>query len=169
MSGAEEKVQLSKMIIESYNHIGWKRPTGSPSPAILPSPTVLAKPRLSTQRPNIPWTPPGSVTPPSPSAAHSSAWPPLPNVQPEPSLVQLEASPSSPITSHMREEADPQLTTTSLQVVKESNEVSPEPPLLQTEQSQLLQPLLVRPVLQTPHQLCCPSLNTGLLEWYYNY
>ena len=51
----------------------------------------------------------------------------------------------------------PQLTTTSLQVVIESNEVSPEPPLLQTEQSQLLQPLLIRPVLQTPHQLVSPA------------
>jgi len=54
----------------------------------------------------------------------------FPNVQPEPSLVQLEAIPSRPITSHTREEADPQLTTTSLQVVIESNKVSPEPPLL---------------------------------------
>uniref|UniRef100_A0A8C3LZG9 Oxidoreductase FAD/NAD(P)-binding domain-containing protein n=1 Tax=Chrysolophus pictus TaxID=9089 RepID=A0A8C3LZG9_CHRPC len=46
------------------------------------------------------------------------------------------------------------------QVVIESNKVSPEPSLLQTEQSQLPQPLLIRPVLQTPHQFCCPSLNT---------
>ena len=74
----------------------------------------------------------------------------FPNVQPESFLAQLEAIPSSPIASHTREEADPQLTTTSLQVVIESNKVSPEPPLLQTEQSQLLQPLFIRPVLQTP-------------------
>ena len=52
----------------------------------------------------------------------------FPNVQPEPSLAQLEAIPSSPITSHTREEANPQLTTTSLQVVIESNNVSPESP-----------------------------------------
>ena len=84
----------------------------------------------------------------------------FPNVQPESSLAQLEAIPSSPITSHLREEAAPQLTATSLQVVIESNKVSPEPPLLQTEQSQLLQPLLIRPVLQSPHQLCCPPLDT---------
>ena len=32
----------------------------------------------------------------------------FPNIQPEPSLVQLEAIPSSPITGHTREEADPQ-------------------------------------------------------------
>ena len=54
----------------------------------------------------------------------------LPNVQPEPFLVQLEAIPSSPITDYMGEEADPQLTTTSLWVVIESNKISPEPPLL---------------------------------------
>ena len=84
----------------------------------------------------------------------------FPNVQPEPPLVQIEAIPSSPTTSYTREEADPQLTSISLQVVIESNKVSPELPLLQTEQSQLLQHLLVRPELQTPHQLCCPPLDT---------
>ena len=77
----------------------------------------------------------------------------FPNVQPESSLAQLEAIPSSPITSHPREEAGPQLTTASLQVVMESNKVSPEPPLLQTEQSQLLQLPLTRPVLQTPNPI----------------
>jgi len=65
----------------------------------------------------------------------------------------------------MREEADSQLTTTSLQVVLETNKVTPEPALLQTEQSHLLQPLLMRPVLQTPHQLCCPSLDVLQSLW----
>ena len=46
----------------------------------------------------------------------------------------------------MREQADPQLTT-SLQAVTESDTVSPEPPLLQTEQPQLRQLLLIRFVL----------------------
>ena len=80
--------------------------------------------------------------------------------QMESPLVQIKAIPFSRITSYMVEEAGPQLTTTSLQVVIESNKVSPEPPILQTEQSQLLLPLLIRPVLQTPHQLCCPPLDT---------
>ena len=83
----------------------------------------------------------------------------FPNIQPEPPLEHLEAIPSCPMTIYTREEADPQLTTTSLQVVIESNKVSPEPPLLQTEQSQLLQLQFIRPVLQTPHQLCCPPLD----------
>ena len=67
----------------------------------------------------------------------------FPTAQSEPPVAQLEAIPSSPVTSYMREEADPQLTATSLQVVIESNMVSPEPPLLQTEQSQLPKPFSV--------------------------
>ena len=57
------------------------------------------------------------------------------------------------------EEAKSFLITTSLQEVVECNEVSPEPPLLQTEQSQLSQQLLIRLVLQTPHQFHYPSLD----------
>jgi len=73
--------------------------------------------------------------------------------------VQLEAILSSPLASYM-EEADPCLTITSLQVVVESNKVSPQTPLLQTKQYQFHQLLLIRLVLQIPHQFCCPSLNT---------
>ena len=43
----------------------------------------------------------------------------FPNVQPESPLVQLVTIPSSPIPDYMREEANLQLTTTSLQVVIE--------------------------------------------------
>ena len=75
----------------------------------------------------------------------------FPNVQPESLLVRLEAIPSSPIDSHIN--------TTSLQVVAESSKTSPEPPLLQTKQSQLPQLFFIRLVLQTPHQFCCPSLD----------
>ena len=57
------------------------------------------------------------------------------------------------------EEAKPLLITDSLQEVVECSVVSPEPPLLQTKQSQLSQLPLIRLVLQTAHQLCCPSLN----------
>ena len=74
--------------------------------------------------------------------------------------MQLEAILSSIIASYMGEEANPHLTTASLQVVVESDKVTPKPPLLQTIQSQLPQLLLIRLVLQTPHQFCCPSLDT---------
>lgn len=49
---------------ESQNHHGWKRPLRSSSPTIHLSPT-----KLSIQNPNVPWTPPGLVTPPPPWAA----------------------------------------------------------------------------------------------------
>jgi len=48
---------------------------------------------------------------------------------------------------YLGEEADPHLTTTSFQVVGEYDKVSPEPPLLQTEEPQLPQLLLLRLVL----------------------
>ena len=73
----------------------------------------------------------------------------FPKVQPESPLVQLEAIPSSLITSYVGEKADPYLTTTSLLIVVQKYKVSPDPPLLQTKQSQFPQPLPVRLVLQT--------------------
>ena len=60
------------------------------------------------------------------------------NVQPEHPLAQLEAIPSSPITSYMGEEskeANAHLATTSFQVAVESYKVSPEHPLLQIKKS----------------------------------
>ena len=56
----------------------------------------------------------------------------------------------------MGEEAGSHLDTASLQVVVESDKVTPEPPLLETEQSQLPQPFLVR----NPHQFHWHSLDT---------
>ena len=51
------------------------------------------------------------------------------------------------------------LTALSCQGAVESEKVSPQPPLLQTEQPQLPQPLPIRLVLQTPPQPRCPSLD----------
>ncbi|KAK4816046.1 hypothetical protein QYF61_011054 [Mycteria americana] len=84
----------------------------------------------------------------------------FPNTQSKPPLVQLEAVSSRPITCYLGEETDPHLATTSFQVVVESNKVSPQPPFLQAKQPQFPQPLLIRLVLQTLHQLRCPSLDT---------
>ncbi|KAK4816771.1 hypothetical protein QYF61_022769, partial [Mycteria americana] len=84
----------------------------------------------------------------------------FPNIQSKPPLAQLEAISSCPITCYLGEETDPHLSTTSFQVVVESKKVSPQPPFLQAKQSQLPQPLLIRLVLQTLHQLRCPSLDT---------
>ncbi|KAK4826728.1 hypothetical protein QYF61_010981 [Mycteria americana] len=68
----------------------------------------------------------------------------FPNIQSKPPLAQLEAISSCPITCYLGEETDPHLSTTSFQA----------------KQSQLPQPLLRRLLLQTLHQLPCPSLDT---------
>ncbi|KAK4817044.1 hypothetical protein QYF61_026170 [Mycteria americana] len=82
----------------------------------------------------------------------------FPNIQSKPPLAQLEAISSHPITCYLGEETDPHLSTASFQAVVESDKVSPQPPFLQAKQPQLPQPLLTRLVLQTLHQLRCPSL-----------
>ncbi|KAK1210848.1 KIF2A protein, partial [Pygoscelis papua] len=84
----------------------------------------------------------------------------FPNIQSKPPLAQLEAISSRPITSYLGEETDPHLATTSFQVAVERDEVSPQPLLLQAKQPQFPQPLLIRLLLQTPHQPRCPSLDT---------
>ncbi|KAK4829782.1 LOW QUALITY PROTEIN: hypothetical protein QYF61_006581 [Mycteria americana] len=84
----------------------------------------------------------------------------VPNIQSKPPLVQLEAISSCPMACYLGEETDPHLTTTSFQVVVKSDKVSPQPPFLQAKQPQFSQPLLIRLVLQTLHQLHCPSLDT---------
>ncbi|KAK4827323.1 hypothetical protein QYF61_016573 [Mycteria americana] len=84
----------------------------------------------------------------------------FPNIQSKPPLVQLEAISSCPMACYLGEETDPHLSTPSFQAVVESDEVSPQPPFLQAKQPQVPQLLLVRLVLQTLHQLCCPSLDT---------
>ncbi|KAK4823957.1 hypothetical protein QYF61_008343 [Mycteria americana] len=68
----------------------------------------------------------------------------FPNIQSKPPLAQLEATSSCPITCYLGEKTDPQLSTTSFQA----------------KQFQLPQPLLIRLLLQTLHQLRCPSLDT---------
>ncbi|KAK4830590.1 hypothetical protein QYF61_011825 [Mycteria americana] len=83
----------------------------------------------------------------------------FPNIQSKPPLEQLEAISSRPITCYLGEETDPHLSTTSFQIVEESNKVSPQPPFLQAEQPQFPQPLLIRLLRQTLHQLRCPSLD----------
>ncbi|KAK4824612.1 hypothetical protein QYF61_016881 [Mycteria americana] len=84
----------------------------------------------------------------------------FPNIQSKPPLVQPEAISSRPITCYLEEQANANLATTSFQVVVESKKVSPQPPLLQAKHHHFPQPLLIRLLLQTLHQLRCPSLGT---------
>ncbi|KAK4820014.1 hypothetical protein QYF61_017393 [Mycteria americana] len=68
----------------------------------------------------------------------------LPNIQSKPPLAQLEAISSCLITCYLGEETNPHLSTTSFQA----------------KQPQLPQPLLIRLMLSTLHQLHCPSLDS---------
>ena len=65
--------------------------------------------------------------------------------------MQLEAVFSQPITCFLGEETKTCLTTTSFQVVVESDKISPEPPFLQAKQPRFPQLLLIRVV--SPHRL----------------
>jgi len=56
---------------------------------------------------------------------HSFSKEILPNTQSKPPLMQLEAIASRPIASYLGEETNTCLTTTSFQIVVESNKVSP--------------------------------------------
>jgi len=58
----------------------------------------------------------------------------FPNIQSGPPLTQLEAISSHSIAGYLGEETNTCLIATSLQVVVESNKVSPQPPLFQTKQ-----------------------------------
>ena len=106
-------------------------------------------------------------TPALPWAAHSNAQQPLlERNTSDPALAQLEAIPSCPVTCSLVQETHPPLSAPSFQGVVEGDEVSPQPPLLQTKPPQFPQPLPIRPVLQTLHQLRCPSLDTArVIQW----
>ena len=73
---------------------------------------------------------------PVPMPGHSFSKEIFPNIHSKPPLTQLEAIASRPIASYLAEETNNHLTTTSFQVVVESEKVSPQLPLLQTEQLQ---------------------------------
>jgi len=92
-----------------------------------------------------------------PGQPHHSSWEKIyPNIQPESPWHNLKPL---PLILSPGEEANTHLTTTSFQAVIESNKVSPEPPLLQNEQSQLPQSFPIRPVLQIFHSFIAPTLN----------
>ncbi|KAK4818842.1 LOW QUALITY PROTEIN: hypothetical protein QYF61_020061 [Mycteria americana] len=150
-------------ITESQNRIGWKRPLRSSSPTVnltLPSPPlhhVLKNFIQTTFKYLQGWRLNHFPGQPVPMLDNPFSEVKFPNTQSKPPLAQLEAISSCPITCYLGEETDPHLSTTSFQVVVESNKVSPQPPFLQAKQPQFLQLLLIRLTL---HQLRCPSLDT---------
>jgi len=82
----------------------------------------------------------------------------FPNILSKPLLVQLEAVSSCPTACYMGEGTYTHLTTTSFQLVVESNKISSQPPLFHTKQPEFPQLLLIRHVLKTLHQLLCQAL-----------
>ncbi|KAK4808595.1 hypothetical protein QYF61_009898 [Mycteria americana] len=151
---------------ESQDHIGWKRPLRSSSPTInltLPKPPLhhVSKHLIQTSFKYLQgWRLNHFPGQPVPMLDNPFSEEKFPNIQTKPPLAQLETISSCPITCYLGEGTDPHLSTTSFQVAVESNKVSPQPPFLQAKQSQLPQPLLIRLLLHTLHQLRCPSLHT---------
>ncbi|KAK4832223.1 hypothetical protein QYF61_021070 [Mycteria americana] len=156
----------SSTSVESQNCIGWKRPLRSSSPTLnltLPRPPLHHVPKhlIQTSFKYLQgWRLNHFPGQPVPMLDNPFSEEKFPNIQSKPPLAQREAISSCPITCYLGEETDPHLSTTSFQVAVESEKVSPQPPLLQAKQSQLPQPLLIGLLLQTLHQLRCPSLDT---------
>lgn len=96
--------------------------------------------------PQAPWAAQGS-----PVSDHLFSGEILPVVQPEPPLAEFEA-----MYPFLGEEADSHLTTTSFQIVVESNEVSAELPFFQTKQPKLPQLPLIRVTLLDPSPASLP-------------
>ncbi|KAK4817862.1 hypothetical protein QYF61_001531 [Mycteria americana] len=161
-----EKGKKEDSGIYRWNRIGWKRPLRSSSPTInvtLPSPPLHHVPKnlIQTSFKYLQgWRLNHFPGQPVPMPDNPFSEVKFPNIQSKPPLVQLEAISSCPITCYLGEETDSHLSTPSFQAVVESDKVSPQPPFLQAKQSQVPQPLLIRLLLQTLHQLCCPSLDT---------
>ncbi|KAK4828708.1 hypothetical protein QYF61_000546 [Mycteria americana] len=137
-------------ITESQNRIGWKRPLRSSSPTVnltLPRPPLHHVPKhlIQTSFKYLQgWRLNHFPGQPFPMLDNPFSEVKFPNIQSKPPLAQLEAISSCPITCYLGEETDPHLSTTSFQA----------------KQPQFPQPLLIRLLLQTLHQLRCPSLDT---------
>ncbi|KAK4824899.1 hypothetical protein QYF61_021414 [Mycteria americana] len=152
--------------VRKRDKMGWKRPLRSSNPTVnlaLPSPPLnhVLKCHIYTSFKYLQgWGLNHFPGQPVPMLDNPLGEEIFPNIQSKPPLAQLEAISSRPITCYLGEETDPHLSTASFQVAVESDKVSPEPPFLQAKQPQFPQPLLIRLVLQTLHQLRCPSLDS---------
>ncbi|KAK4811102.1 hypothetical protein QYF61_016388 [Mycteria americana] len=144
-----DKVQIHR-ITESQNRMGWKRPLRSSSTTVnltLPRPPLHHVPKHLIQtsfKYFQGWRLNHFPGQPVPMLDNPFSEVKFPNIQSKPPLAQLEAISSHPITCYLGEETDPHLYTTSFQA----------------KQPQFPQPLLIRLLLQTLHQLRCPSLDT---------
>ncbi|KAK4812373.1 hypothetical protein QYF61_018823 [Mycteria americana] len=128
-------VQVGKT--ESQNRIGWKRPLRSSSPTVnltLPSPPLHHVPKHLIQT----------------AFKYLQGW----------GLNHFPGQPVPMPDKPFSEVKFPKIQFKTPLGVVESDEVSPQPPFLQAKQPQFPQPLPISLVLQTLHQLRCPSLYT---------
>ncbi|TRZ10881.1 hypothetical protein HGM15179_016230 [Zosterops borbonicus] len=72
---------------------------------------------------------------------------------------QPETMSSCSVSCCLEKETNPQLSTTTLQKVIESDKVTSESPFLQAKKPQLPQSSFIWLVFQDPHQPCCPPLD----------
>jgi len=138
---AEPPLTQPEAIASHHRVMGWKRPLRSSSPTANPTPPCLLN-----------HVPKGHI---HTLFKHLQGWGlhHLPS-QPIPTPDQ-----NGPIAGSWGAEPNPPSLHPPVGAV-ESEKVSPQPPLLQTEQPQLPQPLLMGLVLQAPPQPRCPSLDT---------
>ena len=78
----------------------------------------------------------------------------LSNVLSEPPLEQLWTIPMRPICRYQGEELSASISISPPQEAIESNEVTPQPPFLQTRQTQSPSPHIIGHAFQPFHQLC---------------
>ncbi|KAK4806763.1 hypothetical protein QYF61_005559 [Mycteria americana] len=97
---------------------------------------------------------------PVPVIDHPLSEEPFPNVQSELPPTQLHSISSCPIAGHQREEISTSPSTAPLEEVVDCNEVTPQPSLLQAEQTKWPQPLLISLALEAFRDLGCPPLDT---------
>ncbi|KAK4812634.1 hypothetical protein QYF61_012144 [Mycteria americana] len=120
-----------------YNRIGWKRPLRSSSPTVNLTPT---SPPLHHVPKHLIQT----------AFKYLQGW----------RLHHFPGQPGPVLDNPFSEVKFPNIQSKPPLVIVESDEVSPQPPLLQAEQPQVPQPLPISLVLQTLPQLRCPSLDT---------
>ncbi|KAJ7402779.1 hypothetical protein BTVI_83504 [Pitangus sulphuratus] len=104
-----------------------------------------------------------------PVANHPLHEEPFSNIQPKPSLTQLQTIPSGPVTGHYREEISAYPSSSSQEKVADCNEVSPQSPLLQAEQTKCPQLFLITASPQGPSPSSLPSFGHPLRASYLSY
>jgi len=84
----------------------------------------------------------------------------LPHVQTELPVLQFVPIAPRPVTGHHWKESGPTLLPPTLKILISFYKVPSQPSLLRAKQAQFPQPFLLREMLQSPHHLCSPPLDS---------